>query len=391
MKITPQDIIDKEFRVKFRGFDMAEVDTFLEEVAESFFKLTEENTLLNEKILALHQDLEAAGSFRPQGQVELPAELGNILEDLKQDTGTIGAELAALKQDRQTFDSLKENLEKVIASIQESGAAMTSQAQAEFPADLAKALEEFKLGSEAIAAELAALKEDRQAFDSLKKDLEDIICSAKEAAPSKAPQQGQVESVDLSKTLESFKQGTETIGAELAALKQEVGSISGIRQEIKGELQELLNSRFDKLEAKLSTVSDKAVPAALKPKAASPAPEKKEKLLAAEIAEEPEGHEEDTKLPDYRGEDDGASGDSGLEFLNEDDILDVDKLRGIFQSVLDEDVSDSHNGRDGDDATADLLFLEDDIIADDHEPEVTFSLDEKETDKKAKLKKRKSV
>ena len=47
IKITPQDIIDKEFRVKFRGFDMAEVDSFLEEVAENLFKLTEENTVLN--------------------------------------------------------------------------------------------------------------------------------------------------------------------------------------------------------------------------------------------------------------------------------------------------------------------------------------------------------
>ena len=69
MEITPQDIIDKEFRVKFRGFDMAEVDAFLEEVAESFFKLTEENTLLNEKVLALQEDLETVDSMAPQGQV----------------------------------------------------------------------------------------------------------------------------------------------------------------------------------------------------------------------------------------------------------------------------------------------------------------------------------
>ncbi|MFC1827821.1 DivIVA domain-containing protein, partial [Thermodesulfobacteriota bacterium] len=38
MKITLQDIIEKEFRVKFRGFDIVEVDTFLEEVAENFFQ-----------------------------------------------------------------------------------------------------------------------------------------------------------------------------------------------------------------------------------------------------------------------------------------------------------------------------------------------------------------
>ncbi|UCD66520.1 MAG: DivIVA domain-containing protein, partial [Deltaproteobacteria bacterium] len=141
MKITPQDIIDREFKVKFRGFDMAEVDTFLEEVAESFFKLNEENTLLNEKVLALQQDLENRGSIAPQGPVELPAELGNFLEDLKQDTAAIGAELAALKQDRQIFNSLKENLEKVVASIQESGSTATPLSQVEFPADLSNTLE----------------------------------------------------------------------------------------------------------------------------------------------------------------------------------------------------------------------------------------------------------
>ncbi len=193
MKITPQDIIDKEFRVKFRGFDMAEVDTFLEEAAESFFKLIEENTLLNEKVLALQQNLEIVASVAPRGQVELPAELGNILEDLKQDTATMSADIAALKQDRQTFGSLREKLEHALVSIQKSVAIVTSQPQVEFPAD-------------------------------------------------------------LSITLAAFKNGTETIGAELAVLKQEVGAISGIREEIKKELQEQLSSHFEGLDTKLSMV-----------------------------------------------------------------------------------------------------------------------------------------
>ncbi|MDH3543288.1 MAG: DivIVA domain-containing protein, partial [Desulfobulbaceae bacterium] len=190
MEITPQDIIDKEFRVKFRGFDMAEVDAFLEEVAESFFKLTEENTLLNEKVLALQEDLETLGSMAPQGQVELPAELGNILEDLKQDTSTISVELAAMKQDRQTIDSLKEKLEKFIASFQEAGAEMASQHQTEFPADLADTLEKFKQSSTAIGAELNLLKEDRQSFDLLKKNFAEIIHSAKATVSSMAAGQG---------------------------------------------------------------------------------------------------------------------------------------------------------------------------------------------------------
>ena len=103
-----------------------------------------------------------------------------------------------------------------------------------------------------------------------------------------------------------------------------------------------------------------------------------------EEKERPEGSTEDSRLPDYE-ELDQDSDDSALEFLSEDDILDVDKLRGIFQSVLDEGISDAPESRDGDEATADLLFLEEDFIEDDHEPEVSFSLDEKETDEKPKL------
>ncbi|MGB6289597.1 MAG: DivIVA domain-containing protein, partial [Desulfobulbales bacterium] len=336
MEITPQDIIDKEFRVKFRGFDMAEVDAFLEEVAESFFKLTEENTLLNEKVLALQEDLETVGSMAPQGQVELPAELGNILEDLKQDTSTISVELAAMKQDRQTIDSLKEKLEKFIASFQEAGAEMASRSQAEFPADLADTLEKFKQSSTAIGAELNLLKEDRHSFDLLKKNFAEIIHSAKDTVSSMAAGQGHAAiPADLSKTLEDFKQGTKTIGTDLATLKQDVGAISGMREEIKKELQEQLTAHFAGLDAKLSTISAMDASAVLKSKAPTPVPGQKGALLAAEIVEEPEGHGEDTRLPDYREEDDAAFAGDDLEFLSEDDILDVDKLRGIFQSVLD--------------------------------------------------------
>ena len=389
-KITPQDIIDKEFRVKFRGFDMAEVDSFLEEVAESFFRLTEENTLLNEKVLELQQDLQTLGNTNHQGMVELPAELSSILEDLKQDTATTNAELAALKQERQTFDSLREKLEKAISALHETGAEMVSRPQVEFPADLADSLERFKLNSEAIAAELAALKEDRQNFASMGNSFEEVVHAAREAAASMASGQEQAAlPADLGKTLAEFKQGSDSIGAELAALKQEVGVLAGMRQEIKKELQELLATHLDGITAKISAHSTIATPATPQPTGASPTPEQKETLLAATIVEEPEGRKEETSLPDYRAEDDDVSAGDDLEFLSEDDILDVDKLRDIFQSVLDEGLSDAHEGREGDDVTADLLFLEDDLTDDDHEPEVTFSLDDHEQGKKQNSGKRK--
>jgi len=380
MKITPQDIIDKEFRVKFRGFDMAEVDSFLEEIAENFFTLTEENTLLNEKIIALQQDLENAAMSK-QGQFELPAEVESFLEDIKQDTAAITAELAALKQDRPDFAELAKNLKAAVTSIHELAAEMKPQDLRDLPADLTAAREEFKQGSAAVAAELAALKDDRQFFDALKKTLAEVIDSAREAAAAMPSQPGQAEvPADLSKILEEFKQGAETIGAELAALKQEVNGISGIRDDIRKEIQELLASHSKNIESQAPLQSGKTLPAAPKANYSHPGPGKNEQLPAADIVKEPESPAEEAKLPDYRKDDDG-DGAGELEFLTEDDILDVDKLRGIFQSVLDEDISDGHQSRDGEETSADLLFLEDDFIEDEHEPEVTFSLNEKESGK----------
>ncbi len=380
MKITPQDIIDKEFRVKFRGFDMVEVDTFLEEVAEIFFKLNEENTRLNEKVLTLQENMDSGGMIAPQGQMELPAELGNFLEELKQDTAAISGELVSLKQDRSLFVSLEKNIKEAVASLQKATSIIPTQSQTELPADLSSIMEEFKKGSEAINAELVALKEDRHALDSLKKSLGEVISSAKEAGPAMTPQI-QAESGNLAKTLDEFRQGTETMGAELASLKEEVGSIQQIREEIKGELKELFKSYFDDLDAKLSQATPAAISADPKPEAAT-AGVKKKPLPAAIIKEKPDDLPEDTRLPDFAEQDETF--DDDLEFLTEDDLLDVDKLRGIFQSALDGSTSDTPNSREDDDGlSADLLFLEDDIMEDEHEPKVTFSLDEENVDKKS--------
>ena len=56
MRITPMDIRQQQFTVKmFRGFDVQEVDTFLEDVAQDYEALVRENTLLKEQLQALEE------------------------------------------------------------------------------------------------------------------------------------------------------------------------------------------------------------------------------------------------------------------------------------------------------------------------------------------------
>lgn len=50
MKTTPLDIQQQQFKVRFRGFDVHEVDRFLEQIAESFEMLQRENEIAQEKI-----------------------------------------------------------------------------------------------------------------------------------------------------------------------------------------------------------------------------------------------------------------------------------------------------------------------------------------------------
>lgn len=58
MSLTPQDIQSKQFHVRFRGFDVEEVDGFLEQVAENLLMVVEENKTLTLKVSALETDLE---------------------------------------------------------------------------------------------------------------------------------------------------------------------------------------------------------------------------------------------------------------------------------------------------------------------------------------------
>jgi len=49
MKITPLDIQQQQFRVRFRGFDMVEVDNFLDLLANEFEELLKEKSRIGEE------------------------------------------------------------------------------------------------------------------------------------------------------------------------------------------------------------------------------------------------------------------------------------------------------------------------------------------------------
>ena len=58
MEITPIDIQQQKFKIRFRGFDIREVDSFLETVAEAYEKIFRENEEIKENLKQLEKEVD---------------------------------------------------------------------------------------------------------------------------------------------------------------------------------------------------------------------------------------------------------------------------------------------------------------------------------------------
>ena len=58
MKITPLDIQQQQFKTRFRGFDVREVDAFLERIAETFEGLQKKNEVISEEVRRLELEIQ---------------------------------------------------------------------------------------------------------------------------------------------------------------------------------------------------------------------------------------------------------------------------------------------------------------------------------------------
>ena len=58
MKVTPLDIQQQQFKTRFRGFDIREVDTFLEQMAETVESLQKKNQKLVDEVRRLELEIQ---------------------------------------------------------------------------------------------------------------------------------------------------------------------------------------------------------------------------------------------------------------------------------------------------------------------------------------------
>jgi cell division initiation protein len=122
LKITPLDIQERQFSVRFRGFDVREVDGFLEQMAIAFSALDEENARLGEELRRSRQEIDG---FRAREETLKRAMLNSqkVLEQMK--------------------ENARKSAEQVVADAEARAEKMLTQAQAR-TAQLQEQISELK-------------------------------------------------------------------------------------------------------------------------------------------------------------------------------------------------------------------------------------------------------
>jgi cell division initiation protein len=82
MKITPLDIQQQQFRIRFRGFDVREVDSFLEQIVDEFETLIRENANRLSQIQRLRREIEEYRD-REKGFKDAMVSAQKVLDDIK--------------------------------------------------------------------------------------------------------------------------------------------------------------------------------------------------------------------------------------------------------------------------------------------------------------------
>lgn len=112
MRITPLDIQQKQFPVKFRGFDEEEVDSFLELIREEMEELLRDNTSMREESKRLEKQLKEYKNIESTLKDTLIA-TQQMVEDYK-NTAKKEAELIIKEAELKAEETIKNAQEKVI-------------------------------------------------------------------------------------------------------------------------------------------------------------------------------------------------------------------------------------------------------------------------------------
>jgi len=193
MNMSPQDIQAKQFHVRFRGFDVEEVDSFLEQVAEHYLLLLEEKKALTNTVDSLTRELDSlkndehsfkdaivsaqrvADEMRQKSQEQANALLIRAQDEVEELKNAAHKEIMELEyrvdELRGLQTKLRDDLRQVISSYLEQ---VEKSFEAPLPADSGKMEEASEAAQVDLAEEeaLADLTEEEEEADLTEEELE---------------------------------------------------------------------------------------------------------------------------------------------------------------------------------------------------------------------------
>ncbi|SMO49756.1 DivIVA domain-containing protein [Melghirimyces algeriensis] len=85
MRVTPEDIFKKEFKKSMRGYDVDEVNEFLDQIIQSYEEVLEENKELKQQLNSPNQHSKRLKRVHPEeNQDQILQEIMRRLEHLEQ-------------------------------------------------------------------------------------------------------------------------------------------------------------------------------------------------------------------------------------------------------------------------------------------------------------------
>lgn len=162
--VTAQDIREKTFEKAFNGYNMGQVDEFLDQIAADLTALAKENASLKGKMRVLVDKVEEYRQTEDSMRLAL---------------------LSAQKMSAQIESEAREKADAMVAEARESADAITRHASDGIANEEAK-LEEAKKATEKFFDHMRAVCEKQiQFYDKLSRM--DLISSGEEPAPAKEP------------------------------------------------------------------------------------------------------------------------------------------------------------------------------------------------------------
>ncbi len=134
MSFTAEDIQTKQFQVRFRGFDIEEVDSFLEQVAENYMLLVHEKKELRDELDTFKKDIEdfevrektfhhailsaqkIADEIEAKSRREAEEMVANAEEEVRHLQEGANAEIVALEKQLDELKEARKNIQEELKS-----------------------------------------------------------------------------------------------------------------------------------------------------------------------------------------------------------------------------------------------------------------------------------